>query len=117
MNCNNGRLEECEIEYDEDELIAVCNLLPDEKISIAGQYGGTLPISSGKGEYVVIDTPEENIMMITFITQKERKLVIYWNYCAYICGFSYDGNYFVLADDGGLTVIKRNNIIGEHYND
>lgn len=108
LNCDDGKLEECEVDYDEEELIAICNQLPNEQISIAGQYGGKLPILSGKGEKVVIHTTEEHIMTITFISAQGKETVIYWNYSAYICGFSYDGNYFVLADDGGITVIKRN---------
>lgn len=46
-------------------------------------------------------------MEVTFISSQGKEIVIFWNYSAYICGFSYDGNYFVLADDGGVTVIKR----------
>ena len=28
------------IDYDEEELIAICDKLPDEQILIAGEYGG-----------------------------------------------------------------------------
>lgn len=107
LNCDDGKLEECEIDYDEKELIALCNLLPNEQILIAGQYGGNLPELSGKGEQVTIHRTKEHIMTITFVSEQGREIVIYRNYNAYICGFSYDGNYFVLADDGGITVIKR----------
>lgn len=67
LNCDDGKLEECDVDYDEEEIIAICNQLPNEQISIAGQYGGRLPILSGKGERVVIYTTEEHIMTITFI--------------------------------------------------
>lgn len=65
VDCENGKIESCDAVYDEEELLAICEQLPDEQIAIAGQYG------------------------------------------AYICGFSYDGNYFVLANDGGVTILKR----------
>ena len=32
-----------------------------------------------------------------------QKTQIYDRYDAYICGFSGDGNYFVLSDDGGIS--------------
>ena len=44
---------------------------------------------------------------ITFILNQSDKIKVYENYGAYICGFSYDGNYFVIANDGGIIVIKR----------
>lgn len=49
----------------------------------------------------------EHIIKVTFISSQGKEVVIFWNYSAYICGFSYDGNYFVLADDAGITVVKR----------
>lgn len=106
LNCDDGNLEECEIDYDEDSLIAYCNLLPNELISIAGQYGGSLPLISGKGEHIISNT-KENVMKITFISAQGKESVIHWNYGVYICGFSYDGNYFVIAKDAGIIVMKR----------
>ena len=107
VDCENGEIEECDIVYDEKELFAICEKLPNEQIAIVGQYGGRLPTTSGKGEQIFIREDAEHIMKVTFISSQGKEIVIFWNYSAYICGFSYDGNYFVLADDGGITVIKR----------
>lgn len=107
LNCDSGKIEECVADYDEQELIAICNQLPNEQITIVGQYGGELPLTSGKGEQVIIQKTKEHIMTITFVAIDGGKTIIYHSYSAYICGFSYDGNYFVLANDGGIVVIKR----------
>lgn len=107
LNCDSGEIVECNIDYDEQELIAICDELSNEQITIAGQYGGELSLTSGKGEQVIIQETKEHIMTITFISINGEKTIIYYNYSAYICGFSYDGNYFVLAHDGGIEVIKR----------
>lgn len=107
VDCEDGKIEECEVVYDDEELLAICEQLPNEQIATAGQYGGKMPTTSGKGEQVVIQETKEYIMTVTFISSQGKETVIYWNYSAYICGFSYDGNYFVLADDCGVIVIKR----------
>lgn len=107
LNCDSGEIEECDADYDEQELIAICDLLPKEQITIVGQYGGELPLTSGKGEQVIIQKSKEHIMTITFVAIDGGETIIYHSYSAYICGFSYDGNYFVLANDGGIVVIKR----------
>ena len=107
LDCNNGKIENCMIDYDEDELIAICDKLPNEQILIAGEYGGNLPDTTNKGERVLIQKTDEHITTITFILNQSDKIKVYENYGAYICGFSYDGNYFVIANDGGIIVIKR----------
>ena len=107
LNCDSGEIKECNADYDEQEFIAICDGLSNEQITIAGQYGGNLPLISGKGEQVIIQETKEHIMTITFVSINGEKTIIYYNYSAYICGFSYDGNYFVLADDGGIVIIKR----------
>ena len=35
LDCDNGKIENCMIDYDEEELIAICDKLPDEQILIA----------------------------------------------------------------------------------
>ena len=50
LDCDNGKIENCMIDYDEEELIAICDKLPDEQILIAGEYGGNLPDTTNKGE-------------------------------------------------------------------
>lgn len=107
LDCNNGKTENCMIDYDEDELIAICDKLPNEQILIAGEYGGNLPDTTNKGERVLIQKTDEHITTITFILNQSDKIKVYENYGAYICGVSYDGNYFVIANDGGIIVIKR----------
>jgi hypothetical protein len=95
------------IDYDEEELIAICDKLPDEQILIAGEYGGNLPDTTNKGERVLIQKTKEYITTITFIPGQSDEIKVYENYGAYICGFSYDGKYFVIANAGGIIVIKR----------
>ncbi len=107
LDCDNGKLENCTIDYDEEELIAICDKLPNEQILIAGEYGGRLPETTNKGEQVLIQETNEHIMTITFILNYSKEIKVYENYSAYICGFSYNGNYFVIVNDGGIIVIKR----------
>ena len=107
LDCNNGKLENCIIEYDEEELIAICDKLLNEQILIAGQYGGELPETTKQGEQVLIQETSEHIRTVTFIYNKEKKIKIFENYGPYICGFSYDGNYFMIVDDAGIIVLKR----------
>lgn len=107
LDCDNGKLENCTIDYDEEELIAICDKLPNEQILIAGEYGGRLPETTNKGEQVLIQETNEHIMTITFILNYSKEIKVYENYSAYICGFGYNGNYFVIANDGGIIVIKR----------
>ena len=41
------------IDYDEEELIAIYDKLPGEQILIAGEYGGSLPDTTNKGERIL----------------------------------------------------------------
>ena len=50
LDCDNGKIENCMIDYDEEELIAICDKLPDEQILIAGEYGGNLPDTTNKAK-------------------------------------------------------------------
>lgn len=107
LDCSTGKLENCIIEYDEEELIALCDKLPNEQILIAGQYGGKLPELTKQGEQVLIQEINEHIRSVTFIFNQGQKIKIFESYGLYICGFSYDGNYFMMASDAGIIVLKR----------
>ena len=107
VDCDNGTIEDCDIIFDETELIAYCDRLPDEDLHLAGQYGGSIPHTSDKGEKVIIETNDKHIMKIYFVSSPRDSQLIYYSYDAYLCGFSYDGDHFVLADDGGMIILKR----------
>ncbi len=107
LDCNNGKLENCIIEYDDEELIALCDKLPNEEISIAGQYGGKLPEITKQKEQVLIQETNEHTKTLTFIYDNNKKIKIFESYGLYTCGFSYDDNYFVIASDAGIIVLKR----------
>ncbi|MBO4524117.1 MAG: hypothetical protein J5723_05470 [Ruminococcus sp.] len=107
VDCNNGAIDDCEIILDEKELIAYCDRLPDEELYIAGQFGGSLPQKTDNGEKVTVKVDDNHIMHIYFTAGFLNKTLIYYNYEAYICGFSYDGTYFVIADDGGVLILKK----------
>ena len=107
VDCNTGIAEDCNIVFDEQELLAYCDRLPDEALHLAGQYGGKLPHVSAKGESVVVKTNDAHRMKIVFVSGFFHRKLIYDCYDAYVCGFSYDGDYFVLADDGGILILGR----------
>lgn len=114
LDCDTGLLQECEVEYDEKSFLAICDTLEDD-FSISGQYGGTISHRSRQGDCVdirivgrtMIGDKELQIQQITFIDKFENGIIIYCGYPIYVCGFSYDGNYFVFADDGWIYVLKR----------
>ncbi|MCR5478976.1 MAG: hypothetical protein K6F27_03835 [Ruminococcus sp.] len=110
VDCDSGLFEDCDIAFDENELIAYCDKLADEELELAGQYGGSLPTSTDAGERVDIASNEEHIMQIRFTDAQKCTTLIYDCYDAYICGFSYDGGYFVLSDDGGIVILKKVNV-------
>ena len=111
IDSENGQTTPIEGDYDEMELIAMCEGY-DTPIRIAGQYGGSLPLDNGKDVRVIMDkdqSEEYPILTIYWGKGEEAKSQIYKGYLPYIFGFSPDGRYYVHADDGGLTVLKRNN--------
>lgn len=109
MNCKTGRIIECDLEYDEEEMIAYTDQVEDEVISLAGQYGGKLKIKTNQGEQIKIEkTNTKNVFRLTFLTKNNEKIKIFENYGLYTYGFSNDDNYFVISSDSGITVMKRN---------
>ena len=107
LDCDNGKLENCIVDYDEEELIAFCDKLPSEAILIAGQYGGKFPEVTNQGEQIIIQETTQYIRTVTFISNQNKKTKIFESYGLYICGFSYNCDYFMIADDGGIIVLKR----------
>lgn len=109
MNCKTGRIIECDLEYDEEEMIAYTDQVEDEVIPLAGQYGGKLKIKTNQGEQIKIEkTNTKNVFRLTFLTKNNEKIKIFENYGLYTYGFSNDDNYFVISSDSGITVMKRN---------
>ena len=71
MNCKTGRIIECDLEYDEEEMIAYTDQVEDEVIPLAGQYGGKLKIKTNQGEQIKIEkTNTKNVFRLTFFTKK-----------------------------------------------
>ncbi|HBA67921.1 MAG TPA: hypothetical protein DCZ40_00980 [Lachnospiraceae bacterium] len=108
IDCSSGEILECSCEYDEEATIAYCDELPNEGIRIAGYYGGKLPDNSVQGDSVNVNK-ENFITTVLFSPAQGNKNMIFCNYGFYTCGFSYDGKYFVFAQDAGVTVLKRSN--------
>ena len=110
IDSENGQVTPIDGDYDEVELVAMCEGY-DSPIPIAGQYGGSLPLNNGGNIRVTMakdQSDEYPILTIYWEVNKETRTQIYKGYLPYIFGFSPDGQYYVHADDGGLTVLKRN---------
>ncbi len=107
IDCFSGEIVQCDCDYDEEKWIAYCDKLPDEEVKIAGQYGGKLPDSSIYGEKIRIVTNEDFVTTVIFSSAQENENVIFKNYGFYTCGFSYDGKYFVFAQDAGISLLRR----------
>ena len=113
VDCNTGDIAECEAEYDEVSCVALTSCLSDEVVDIYGIYGGNPLLHTNIGEEVSITKHEERFGNKTLIRAKvifntqDEEIEIYNNYGFYTCSFSIDGNYFVLADDAGIIVLKR----------
>ena len=116
FDCEDKSLTETEISIDEKEYVVMCDALPDEIIPIASYWGGSLPHETAQGErveisyygdHVTTSGKELRFQKIHFIDESGNKKLIYDSYPCYVCGFSNDGKYFALADDGGLAIIRR----------
>lgn len=114
VDCNTGDITECDAEYDEESYVAFTSCLPDEVVDIYGIYGGNPILHTNVGEKISITKQKEqfgNKMVIrteVIFNTHDEEVEIYNNYGFYTCSFSVDGNYFVLAEDAGITVLKRN---------
>lgn len=113
LNCDTGKIEECDADYDEEKYVAICDYFQNEVIDIYGQYGGYPILRTQNGECISVQTQEESYgnkvvkkYTIHFVTA-DSDIEIYNNYGYYVCSFSLCGNYFVFAEDAGITVFKR----------
>lgn len=109
IDSENGQVTPIDGDYDEVELVAMCEGC-DSPISIAGQYGGSLPLDNGEDIRVTMEKDKSGkypILTIFWEKDKETRVQIYKGYLPYIFGFSPDGEYYAYADDGGLTVLKK----------
>lgn len=106
LDVDTGAINGCNVEYDEDELIAYCDELPGEELQIVGQYGGNLNDFSDLSEKIAVETLDNNMTRVRLISGN-NSVLLYENYGFYTCGFNYDGNVFVLATDGGMIILRR----------
>lgn len=109
IDSENGQVTPIDGDYDEVELVAMCEGC-DSPISIAGQYGGSLPLDNGEDIRVTMEKDQSGkypILTIFWEKDKETRVQIYKGYLPYIFGFSPNGEYYAYADDGGLTVLKK----------
>ena len=117
FDCEDGSITDIDAEFDEKELVAITDILPDEYIPIAGVYGGQMSHKTLQGERVEISYHDKHIVsgkelqlqQIVFVDRFGAENIIYDNYPSYVCGFSSDGNSFALADDGGVYILRRIN--------
>ncbi|MCM1193060.1 MAG: hypothetical protein NC123_01955 [Butyrivibrio sp.] len=107
MDCKTGIIDECDCEYDEVTHTALCSLLPDDVIYISGQYGGKILHSTQKRDKVRIEIHADNRTSVYFANDSQFETIIFNDYGFYTCGFSYDGEYFVFAQDAGITLLRR----------
>ena len=114
IDCDTGEKKLCECEYDEWRRTAVCDQLPDEIVKLCSSiWSGGKRLESRQGESVRIITIEESVGgkiirkdQVIFRTGKQE-VCIYHSCSIYNCTFCVRGDYFTLACDGGVTVLKR----------
>lgn len=116
FDCDNKSMSEIEIDIDEKEYFAICDIFPDEIIPIASYWGGSLPHKTVQGDYIEMKYYGDHVtssgkklrfQKIYLIDKSGCRNLIYDNYPCYVCGFSSDGKNFALADDGGVVIIRR----------
>ena len=76
-------------------------------INISGQYGGKISHSTQKNDKVRIEIFADNQAAVYFANDSQSETVIFENYGFNTCGFSYNGEYFVFAQDAGITLLRR----------
>lgn len=106
---------ETEAAVDWKEYTAICELMPDEMIDVAAEWGGSLPQETPDGDRIVISLYGDHeisgkilrFQKIEFIEADGSSEIIYDSYPSYTCGFSLDGRSFALADDGGIYILRK----------
>lgn len=111
FDCENATIHDSYCEYDEDSFTAICDLLPNEEIAISGQYGGNPIWHTAKKESVKVQTASDFITTVSFIDDVGNESIIFNNYGFYTCGFNCVGTYFVFSHDGGITVLRKTEIL------
>ena len=102
------------IDFEIDETVLVCDgfdVLQGEKIKLASKYGGSmLPVTNSRYEHLVRVSPlypcEDIIFQPPYETcfrkENNKNCVRIYRGFLYCYGFSFCGNYFVIADEGGI---------------
>lgn len=62
FDCEDGSISDIDAEFDEKELVAITDMLPDEYIPIAGAYGGQMSHKTLQGERVEISYHDKHIL-------------------------------------------------------
>ena len=107
IDCKTGDFDECDCEHDELTYTALCSLLPNEVINFSGQYGGEILHATLKNDKVRIEHSTGNQTVVYFANDSQFETIIFNDYGFYTCGFSYDGEYFVFAQDVGITLLRK----------
>ncbi|MFY0518646.1 hypothetical protein ACOMCU_12575 [Lysinibacillus sp. UGB7] len=106
-------------DFDLDETLLICegfDVLKDKSIKLASKYGGSiLPIRNKFGEclrrvsplFPCEDIIYEPALEDCFVEGQNISCVRIYRGFLYCYGFSYSGNYFVIADDGGILFWER----------
>lgn len=109
IDLRTGEVEQQSVEYDEQELLAYLDG-QDNCLPIAGQYGGSLPLTNSSGTRVTARVDHSGpypICQLFWQIVGQRPIRIFKSYLPYIYGFSPDGCYYVHAGDGALRVLRR----------
>jgi len=105
--------------FEIDETFLICDgfdVLQGEKFLLAGKYDGSmLPVSNSRHENLRKVSPlypcEDLIFQPPFedclLKGHNKNCVRIYRGFLYCYGFSFCGNYFVIADDGGITYWER----------